>query len=111
MGEVWIEALKQAPSAAVIILTVYIMMVFQDKQDVRRIEAAKEKSALDREHNYALEQMQQNNIKMLVIGFEDAIKMIGDKMDKHDEATKQRYEKLGITQDLIKAARRKGASG
>lgn len=112
MDSVWSELAREVPSALAVILTVYLFLKAEKEREIRREANAKEKSQEDRNFSAQVNAMWANNIATLV-GKQDAtfqlisnsISSLGRALKQHDEDSQERYERIGITQDLIKMAR------
>ena len=104
----WVtELIRQAPSAAAVIGTVYLFLRFIEKENQRHADRAKEKAIEDRSHQIDINNLWANTIKeALKQNDETAItttQMIVDKLAYMDKAAEARYEKMIITQELIEA--------
>ena len=108
--ESWVvELIRQVPSAAAVIGTVYLFLRWMEKSDERREVNAKERAMEDRAHQIQINTLWANTIKgALDQQDRTALKtteMIVDKLAAIDKAAEDRYKKMNITQDLIDAVK------
>lgn len=106
----WItELIRQAPSAAAVIGTVYLFLRFIEKQNDRHAANAKDKAIEDRSHTIDVNSMWANTIKSISEQHDrtavTTTQMIVDKLAYMDKAAEERYNKMNITQDLIDAVK------
>lgn len=113
---VWSELIKQAPWAAAYILTVYMFLQFisrsedkrmQHEKDLedKRIAAAKEREKERRDHELIISNMQAQNMKQILEAQEKNNEVIATTLAEHEKASRERYERIGITKDLITAVK------
>jgi len=107
MENLWAELARNIPSAAAVIFTVYIMSYFDEKREVRREANAKEKSKEDREHEIAMQAMWRDSFNLMNNKTDETFKLIAEMVDNHEKASTERYNKIGVTQDLIRLAKEK----
>lgn len=108
--DAWVvELIRQVPSAAAVIGTVYLFLRWMEKSDERREINAKERAIADRAHQIEINSLWANTIKG---AFDQQDKtatkttqMIVDKLAAMDKALEERYKKMNITQDLIDAVK------
>lgn len=116
MNDVWIKFIEQAPWAAAYIFTVYMFLNFisksEDKRmehekalEDKRIDAAKEREKERREHEATIANMQAQNMKQLLERQEATFETIAQALSEHEKASKERYDRMGITKDLIAAVK------
>lgn len=108
--DTWIiELVRQVPSAAAVIGTVFLFLRWMEKSEQRREENAKQRAIEDRAHQMELNALWSNTIKSaLDQQDETAVKttrMIVDKLSAMDKVAEERYRKMNITQDLIDAVK------
>lgn len=113
---VLVEVAKQIPSAVILFGVIVVFLNYLQKEaaasrahdkdmETLRINAAKEREAERRTHESDMNNMWAVNIKNIVERQEQTSKMIADALDRHEVASKERYDKMGITQDLLDAAK------
>lgn len=107
MNDAWIEFIKQAPWAFGLIVVIYMFLRFIRETEEQRTVNAKEAETNRRAHEMQINAMWAANIKSLVDKQEETLRSVAQMMNDHEEASKARYEKLGITKDLIKAVKDK----
>lgn len=100
----WItELIRQVPSAAAVIGTVYLFLRFIEKREERQATNARDKSIEDRAHLMDLQQLWAGTVKNIIEQqdktAEKTTAMIVDQLVDIDE----RYKKQNITEDLIEA--------
>lgn len=107
---------EQAPYLVIILLLVWAFLNYIGKLDDKRMahESAMEKTRTDnarerererREHEMVIANMQAQNMKQLIDSVTQTMRSVADALKAHEEASKERYEKMGITDDLLQAAR------
>ena len=116
MTEVFQELIKQAPYIAAVVITIGLFLwsnqrnedkrLAHDAQmEVTRAANAKEREQERRTYEIQINSMWASNIKSIV----DQISVGNDKIVnallEHEKASKERYEKMGITSDLLDAAK------
>lgn len=107
MTEAYIELIKSIPWGAAIITVVFLFLRHMKEMETMRINAAKEKAADDRTNQMAIANMQANGMKEVVEGMKQSFVLIAEKIAQHDKESKERYDKIGNTKDLIKAIKDK----
>ncbi len=114
MNDVWIKLIEQSPWAAAIILIVYMFLTYlgklEDKRIVRdsdgekaRTESAKERERERRDHEMTIANLQANSMKQMLEQMASGMEIIAKALSDHDKASRERYEKIGMTKDLIAA--------
>lgn len=107
---------EQAPYLVIILLLVYLFLNYIGKLDDKRMafdkdmektrtENAKERERERREHELTLANMQAQNMKQLIDNISQTMKNVADALAEHERASQIRYEKMGITDDLLSAAK------
>jgi hypothetical protein len=119
MGDsVWVEVAKQVPFAVVLFAAILVFLdhlkkvdaarMLHDKEmETLRITAAKERETERRAYDASMNNMWAVNIKNIVDRQEQTAKMIADALSEHERASKDRYEKMNITKDLLDVAKEK----
>lgn len=105
MNDVYVEMIKQAPLGAAMIIIVYLFLTTENKREQQRIENAKERMAEQRAFDAQLQNMWANNIKSIIDRVDEGQKMIATALNEHERLSRERYEKMGITDDLLQAAK------
>lgn len=114
MSDVWIKLIEQAPWAAAIILTVYMFLTYlgklEDKRmahdaeaEKQRTENAKERERERRDHEMLIANLQANSMKAMLEKMEAGMETIAKSLSEHDRRSREQYEKIGMTKDLIAA--------
>ena len=102
-----IELIRQVPSAAAVIGTVFLFLRFIEKQNQHQADRAKEKAVEDRAHQIDINSLWANTIKEAMEQTDKTAmtttQMIVDKLGYMDKAAEERYSKMNITQELIDA--------
>lgn len=107
---------EQAPWAAVVLLLILAFLQYMGKQEDKRLAhdkeqetsrilAAKEREQDRREHEMAIANMQAQNMKALIDSIEATMKAVADTIADHEKASRERYEKMNITNDLLTVAK------
>lgn len=107
MEEVWKSLASNIPSAVAVIFTVWIMTSVDERRDIRREANAKLKADEDRAHELKIHEMWRDNFMMMNAKTDETYKLIAAGMKSHEEADQERYEKLGLTRDLLKMTRKR----
>lgn len=113
---VMLEVAKQIPFAVLLFAAILVFLdhlkkvdsarMLHDKDmETLRITAAKERETEQRTHQNNMNNMWAVNIKNIVDRQEQTAKMIADALSAHEEASRERYEKMNITKDLYDAAK------
>ena len=120
MSDILIESAKQVPAlVALVVLVVVIIRLFlaaEDKREAQRIANDKQLETERSTNAKALEEMRQKHESQTIAMLAEAIKhtsdefsktakMIIDALDDHEEKSKDRYQKMNITKDLLEAAK------
>lgn len=114
----FIELAKQVPNLVIFLAVVYMFQKNNEKQEQLRIENARrledkreahEKTIEERRqaHDREMNNMWANNVKSLIDQQNQTFKMVVDIINDHEKASQDRYERMGITKDLLDAAREK----
>ena len=113
---VLLEVAKQVPFAVLLFAAILVFldhlkkvdaarMTHDKEMETLRITAAKERETEQRTHQNNMNNMWAVNIKNIVDRQEQTAKMIADALAEHENASKERYEKMSITKDLLDAAK------
>jgi len=124
---VLLEIAKQIPFAVILFGVIVVFLKYLERQtdknlahekemEAMRIAAAKERNADQREFDAETRNLWAVNFKNIVDRQEQMFQMLGERMketaniyaaalDDHDRKSEERYEKMGITQDLLQAAK------
>lgn len=105
MDNVWIEMAKASPIGLAMIAIVWIFVTNENKREQQRIENAKERAIEQRAYDMQVQSMWANNIKSIIEKVDVGQRMIADALNEHERASRDRYEKMGITDDLLQAAK------
>lgn len=105
MDNVWIEMAKASPIGLAMIAIVYIFVTNENKREQQRIENAKERATEQRAFDAQVQNMWANHIKGLIDKVDEGQKMIATALNEHERSSRERYEKMGITDDLLQAAK------
>jgi len=98
MEEALTQLVANLPAAAAVILTVWIMVAADERREIRRDANAKARAEEMRKHESDI-------ISMIVNVVAVNQKAIIDKLDQADQKHTARYERFGITQELLTEAR------
>jgi hypothetical protein len=107
MDSIWPDLARNIPSAMAVIATIYIMSYFEERREKRREDNAKQMSQENREHEVKIQNMWQSSISLMNAKTDETFRLISEMLDNHESASVERYEKMGVTQDLIKMAKHK----
>lgn len=113
---VWVKLIEQAPSAAIIVVVVYMFLTYlgklEDKRmahdtdaEKQRTENAKERERERRDHEIQIASLQANAMKQMLEQMDTGMETIAKTLAEHDKASRERYEKIGMTKDLIAAVK------
>ena len=105
MNDVYIEMIKQAPMGAAMIIIVYLFLSTENKREQQRIENAKSIEQERKQHDLNIMNMWAGNFRQLVEQVNLGQREIAKVLSEHEKASKERYEKMGITGDLLDAAK------
>jgi hypothetical protein len=118
MSELMIEIAKQAPYLVGLILLVWMFQLAEEKREKQRVENAKILEDKREAHEIKLEEKRQvhdqqmNNmwasyIKSIIDQQNETVKSLMEAINDHEEASQRRYERMGITKELIDAVKQK----
>lgn len=111
-----LEVAKQAPWAVILFAVIFIALrhvkeeaaaarQYNKDMEAMRIAAAKERENERRQHESTLANMQAANIRSLIDNVSQSSKEIAEALKLHEENSKDRYDKMSITKDLLDTAR------
>lgn len=113
---IYIELIKQAPYIAALIVLVGIFIWDGNRREEGRLRSDKDledlrvKNATELEdrrekHEREINNMWANSIKMLIDQQDKAHQVMMSALKEHDKASQERYDRIGITNDLIQAVK------
>lgn len=111
-----LEVAKQIPFAVLLFAAILVFlrhlkevdaarMTHDKDMETLRITAAKERETEQRTHQNNMNNMWAVNIKNIVDRQEQTAQMIADALSAHETASRERYEKMNITKDLLDVAK------
>lgn len=112
------EMAKQIPAAVALIITVALFLNHIQKNEEKRFAHDKEletqralnaKTLQDENRAHALQvnSMWASNIKLIVDQQVQSNQVIANALNEHERASRERYDKMGITDDLLQLAKEK----
>lgn len=116
MSESWFtELVRQVPNLVIFLLIVYLFQKNEEKREAQRVENARrledKREAHERElekkrqaHDLQMNNMWASYIKSIIDQQTDAYKALIEIIKEHEEASQERYKRMGITNELIKQA-------
>lgn len=107
MNDVFIEMIKQIPLGAVMLGIVWLFQTNESKREEQRIANAKERETERRNYELQVQSMWASHIKTIVDKIEVGNDKIVNALLEHEKASRERYEKMGITNDLLDMAKEK----
>lgn len=107
MNEIFQALIKELPVAAALILIVYLFLSNDNKREQQRIENAKAMEAERKNHEMQINAMWAQHIKMLVDNQTEGNTTIVKALTEHELNSQRRYERMGITKDLLDSVREK----
>ncbi len=107
MDPIIAKLIEQVPNAAAVILTVYLFLQDRQKAEATRAINAKAFEAERRAHELQINNMWAQFFKNLTDENAKNIKEIVQEIHDHDDASKERYKRMKVTQELRKAASEK----
>ena len=105
MNELLTELLKNSPIAAALIIVVWLFLDAIKKQDAIRIENAKALEAKREAHEKDMNAMWGRVIKQMMHQNDINSEAIMTRLEDHEKAMHERYDKFQITKDLLDAAK------
>lgn len=112
----WVDLAKQAPYMVLMVAIVYMFLRFIEQWETRRAADAKKLEEERTNNAKQLEEMRQKHdseinamwasaIKTLVDEQNKTAKAISEALAEHEKASRDRYERMGITKELLVAAK------
>ena len=105
MDQVLLELIRQVPSAAAVIGAVYLFLKREKEAEEIRTRNAAALEDKRQAHDSQINNMWAGYIKSIIEQVQQGNKTIVDTIAAHGKESAERYEKLGITQDLIDAVK------
>jgi hypothetical protein len=93
------------PAAVAVIATVWMFLRAEEKREERREANAKSKDQENKSHELMMGQMWATHIDSLMMKTDETFKLLANALSTHEKASKERYDRMQITQDLVKMAR------
>jgi hypothetical protein len=107
MDNIFLELIRQIPNAAAVIVTVYLFLQDRQRAEESRVANAKELEAERRTHELQINNMWAQFLKNLSDDNAKNLKEIIEEIHRHEDASRERYDRLKITQQLHQAAQKK----
>lgn len=101
------ELIKNLPVAAAMIYIVMLFLNAENKRAQQHIENAKIVEQQRKEHDLQISNMWATSFKQLVEQVNIGQQAIANALSEHEQASRERYERMGITDDLLKLAKEK----
>lgn len=105
MDETLKELAKNIPVAVAMIFIVWLFLSNDNKREEQRIANAKSMEQERKAHDLQVNAMWATSFKQLVDTVQDGQVQIVAALKEHERASRERYEKMGITKDLFDAAK------
>lgn len=105
MDAILLELTRQLPSALAIGAVVYLFLKYDERKDQRREQNAREQAVERREHEKMKDTIWANAINQIIAKQDASFQLIAGQLAVHEEKSEERYERMEITQDLIKLAK------
>lgn len=106
MDEVWKTLIQAAPWGFVIIVMRYLEIKTTKDERIERAANAAQKAKEDREHEIEKNKLWSETIKNILDRQAESSKAIVEAIAKMERDLQEKYESMGITKDLLDAARR-----
>jgi hypothetical protein len=107
MSDLLNELARQIPNAVAVIIMAWLFLTFERQREERRIKNAEDLEKERRQHELHINNMWATYIKQLVASQNEAFESIAQTLAEHERASRERYERMGITDALIQAAKEK----
>jgi len=107
MENILFELVKQIPNAAAVILTVWLFLRAQREAEETRVDNAAKLEAERRTHEMQVNDMWAEFLKKLSADNALSVKQLVDEIHRHESASKERYDRMRITQKLSQAYQQK----
>lgn len=105
MNEVFLEMAKQVPVGLAMIFIVYMFLTNENKREEQRTALAKDREQERRNYEIQINSMWASNIKAIIDQINTGNDKIVNALVDHEKMSKERYDKMGITGDLLDAAK------
>lgn len=105
MDEMLREMVKSIPVAVAMIIIVNLFLTNEAKREEARTQNAKERETERRAYELQINNMWATNFKNIVDQINEGNGKLVTALVEHERNSKERYEKMGITNDLLKAAK------
>jgi hypothetical protein len=99
----WLEMGKQAPYVALMIVLVVVFLNYIQKGEASRVQNARDLEDKREAHERDINNMWANSIKLIVDQQEKSHQAVMEMLKQHEQASRERYERMAKTDDLIKA--------
>jgi len=106
MDAVWQELIKALPWGFVIIVLQYLQLRDRKEERIERAINAAEKNVKDKDHDSEKNKLWAETIKIILDRQSETSKQIVDAIKEMQIDLQERYASMGITKDLLDAARR-----
>ena len=106
MDAVWQELIKALPWGFVIIVLQYLQLKDRKEERTERAINAAEKSIKDKEHDSEKNKLWSETIKSILDRQTESSNAIVSAIKEMQKDLQEKYEAMGITKDLLDAARR-----
>jgi hypothetical protein len=106
MNEALLEGIKQAPWAAALVAIVYLFLRAEKERSERAIENAKDISLNQRNNEIERNKLLSDMFKSIIENSNSDNASILKALDDLKFTVIDQYEKLGVTRDLMRAAKR-----
>jgi len=106
MENAYIEVVKASPYGAIIIAVLYLLLRAQKEERLERAINAKERSDADRTHDMEKNKLWSETIKSILDRQTESSQNIVNAIAVMQKDLQDKYESMGITKDLLDAARR-----
>lgn len=116
MNDLLTALAKEIPNAVALIIVVVLFLTFIRQSDEKRLahdkelekqrsDNARERELERRTHEKEINNMWANMFRQIVQQVNDGQKHIAEALAEHEKASQARYEKMGITKDLLDTAK------
>lgn len=105
MNEVLAELIRQSPTAAALLGAVYLFLKREREAEETRVKNAEALENKRQAHDLQVNAMWAKYIKNIVDTISTSNQNIVDALATHEKASEERYDRLGVTQDLIDAVK------
>lgn len=105
MDDLWKEMIKQIPVAVAMIYIVNMFLTNEAKREEARTANAKEREQERRAYELQINSMWASNFKNIIDQINEGNSKLVSALVEHERNSKERYEKMNITSDLLKVAK------